>query len=74
MSSKWPEQQLGQQEHQVCPRRAVWMAVFLDLLLLLLLLSLLGPPVAITRLARDLRGLSVDRRKTLPHDQKWMQF
>jgi len=20
MSSKWPEQQLGQQEHQVCPR------------------------------------------------------
>ena len=24
--------------------------------------------------ARDLRGLSADRRKTLPHDRKWMQF
>jgi len=24
--------------------------------------------------ARDLRGLSADRRETLPHDRKWVQF
>ena len=24
--------------------------------------------------ARDLRGLSADRRKSLPHDRKWVQF
>jgi len=24
--------------------------------------------------ARDIRGLSADRRETLPHDRKWVQF
>jgi len=24
--------------------------------------------------APDLRGLSADRRETLPHDRKWVQF
>jgi len=37
---------------------------------------ILGPPVAIFFFysARDLRGLSADRRETLPHDRKWVQF